>query len=52
MRNFGHLPHRNELAHIDGYRFRVLNADNRQIHLLRMTVPESSVKEPDTNKKE
>ena len=37
MRAFGHLPQRNEVADIDGYQFRVLYADNRQIHLLRLT---------------
>ncbi len=40
MREFGHLPRRNEIATISDYRFRVLNADSRQIHLLRMTAPE------------
>ena len=40
MREFGHLPQRNETAEIDGYQFRVLYADNRQIHLLRLTPPE------------
>jgi hemolysin (HlyC) family protein len=39
MREFGHLPQRNETAEIDGYQFRVLYADNRQIHLLRLTPP-------------
>lgn len=41
MKQFGHLPRRNEMANIEGFRFRVLNADNRQIHLLRMTAPEN-----------
>ena len=36
LQQFGHLPRRNEIAEIDGYQFRVLNADNRQVHLLRM----------------
>jgi len=40
IRQFGHLPRRNELATIDHFRFRVLSADSRQIHLLRMTVPD------------
>ncbi|MGH1370548.1 MAG: HlyC/CorC family transporter [Cellvibrionaceae bacterium] len=39
MGAFGHLPQRNEVADIDGYQFRVLYADNRQIHLLRLTPP-------------
>jgi len=41
MGSFGHLPERNETASVDGYQFRVLYADNRQIHLLRLTPPES-----------
>jgi len=41
MGSFGHLPERNETASLDGYQFRVLYADNRQIHLLRLTPPES-----------
>jgi len=40
MGSFGHLPERNETASVDGYQFRVLYADNRQIHLLRLTPPE------------
>ena len=39
MGAFGHLPERNETTEIDGYGFRVLYADNRQIHLLRLTPP-------------
>jgi magnesium and cobalt transporter len=42
MKEFGHLPRRNEVATILGFRFRVINADNRKIHLLRMTAPEVS----------
>lgn len=38
MQSFGHLPKRNEIAKIDNFIFRVLYADNRQIHLLRLTV--------------
>ncbi|MCB1616027.1 MAG: CBS domain-containing protein [Pseudomonadales bacterium] len=41
MRHFGHLPKRNEVSMINGFRFKVVNADNRQIHLLRITAPES-----------
>jgi magnesium and cobalt transporter len=40
MQEFGHLPKRNEVAVIDNFQFRVLYADNRQIHLLRLTVTE------------
>ena len=38
MQEFGHIPKRNEVAVIDNFQFRVLYADNRQIHLLRLTV--------------
>ncbi len=41
LQKFGHLPARNEIAHIGDYEFKVINADNRQIHLLRMRVMES-----------
>jgi len=38
MQEFGHLPKRNEVAQIDEFQFRVLYADNRQIHLVRLTL--------------
>lgn len=38
MQEFGHIPKRNEVAEIGGFQFRVLYSDNRQIHLLRLTV--------------
>jgi len=34
---FGHVPLRNETTDLDGFEFRVLYSDNRQIHLLRVT---------------
>ncbi|WP_437882735.1 HlyC/CorC family transporter [Pseudomonas sp. LRF_L74] len=37
MSAFGHLPKRNEVTEIGEYRFRVLNADSRRVHLLRLT---------------
>lgn len=37
MSAFGHLPKRNETTELGGFRFRVLNADSRRIHLLRLT---------------
>lgn len=40
MQEFGHLPKRNEVVKINNLQFRVLYADNRQIHLLRLTVIE------------
>jgi magnesium and cobalt transporter len=39
--HFGHLPKLNEEAVIDGCHFRILKADNRRIHLLRMLVDAS-----------
>lgn len=39
MQAFGHLPKRNEEVELDNLRFRVLYADNRQIHLVRLTLP-------------
>lgn len=38
MQEFGHLPKRNEVVQMADMQFRVLYADNRQIHLLRLTV--------------
>ena len=38
---FGHLPKRNEVTEIGGYRFRILTADSQNVHLLRMTPMES-----------
>lgn len=37
--NFGHLPERDEQITIDGYQFKVLNADNRRIRLLHLIPP-------------
>lgn len=37
MQEFGHIPKRNEVAILEGFQFRVLYADNRQIHLVRLT---------------
>ncbi len=37
---FGHLPERAEEVSIDGYVFKVLNADGRRVHLLQLTLPE------------
>ncbi|RYY04370.1 MAG: CBS domain-containing protein [Gammaproteobacteria bacterium] len=38
MQEFGHIPKRNEVAEIENFQFRVLYSDNRQIHLLRLTI--------------
>jgi magnesium and cobalt transporter len=37
MSAFGHLPKRNETTEIGSWRFRILNADSRRIHLLRLS---------------
>lgn len=37
MQQFGHLPRRGEQTSIGGFRFTVLNADNRRIRLLEVT---------------
>ena len=43
---FGHLPKRGETIDIDGFRFHILRADNRRVHLLQMTrVPAEVVAE-------
>ena len=41
MQSFGHLPERNEITEVDNHTFRVLYSDNRQIHLLRLSLPQS-----------
>jgi len=37
MQAFGYLPRHNEVTVLGPFQFRILNADNRQIHLLRTT---------------
>ena len=41
MQAFGHLPQRNETTMLDQCHFRILYSDNRQIHLLRLSLPDS-----------
>ena len=36
MQAFGHLPSRNEVTAIEPFEFKVINADQRKIHSLRM----------------
>lgn len=36
---FGRLPKRGEEASVEGYKFKVLNADGRRVHLLRLNLP-------------
>jgi len=38
LSNFGHIPQRDENIIIDKFNFRILNADNRQIRLLHVTL--------------
>ena len=43
VNSFGHVPKRGETVDINGFRFHVLRADNRRVHLLQMTrVPDES----------
>lgn len=37
LKQFGHLPRRSEVTTVNGFEFKVLNADSRQVHLLRMS---------------
>ncbi len=39
LREFGHLPKRGESIEISGFRFKILRADNRRIHLLQVMPP-------------
>lgn len=41
MQSFGHLPKRNEVTKVAGFTFRILYADNRRIHLVRLTLEQS-----------
>lgn len=41
MNAFGRLPNRNDRIDLEGFQFRVVNADSRRIHLLRLTPPQS-----------
>ncbi|AFT67703.1 MAG: HlyC/CorC family transporter [Cycloclasticus pugetii] len=38
VKSFGHVPEHGEKTQIDGFLFEVLRADNRRVHLLRMTI--------------
>ncbi|GAB5414227.1 MAG: HlyC/CorC family transporter [Congregibacter sp.] len=39
MHAFGHMPARNEVTQINGFEFKVINADQRKIHSLRLRPP-------------
>ncbi len=38
LREFGHLPKRNEMLKIENFRFKVLHSDNRRIYLLEVKI--------------
>lgn len=38
---FGHMPSPGETAELDGFVFKVVNADSRRLHLLQVTIPKS-----------
>lgn len=38
---FGHLPKRDECVSVEGFYFKVLNADSRRIHLLELTLKDA-----------
>lgn len=40
--NFGHVPKRGEKVEVDGYRFEVLNSDQRRVKLLQLTLSEAA----------
>jgi magnesium and cobalt transporter len=42
VKSFGHVPEHGETTQIDGFLFEVLRADKRRVHLLRMTITDSS----------
>lgn len=42
MKAFGHLPQRNETTTFDGFTFRVLYSDTRQVHLVRVSIEKPS----------
>ncbi|MEM1404932.1 MAG: transporter associated domain-containing protein [Pseudomonadota bacterium] len=39
MHAFGHMPARNEVTTVEGFEFKVINADQRKIHSLRLRPP-------------
>ncbi len=39
VHHIGHMPRRGEVVDLDGFRFEVLRADHRRIHLFRVTPP-------------
>ncbi len=47
MREFGHLPKRGETRSIGRFRFKVLHADSRRIHLLQLAVTDDAPADAD-----
>jgi magnesium and cobalt transporter len=47
MREFGHLPKRGETRSIGRFRFKVLHADSRRIHLLQLSVTDDAPADAD-----
>ncbi|ORU91967.1 MAG: magnesium/cobalt efflux protein [Cycloclasticus sp. symbiont of Bathymodiolus heckerae] len=45
VKSFGHVPEHGETTQIDNFLFEVLRADNRRVHLLRMTILDASSEE-------
>jgi len=45
MNNFGHLPARDEQVTINDFKFTVMRADNRRIHLLEMSIMQEKDKQ-------
>lgn len=45
MHEFGHLPKRGEVRDIGRFRFKVLHADSRRIHLLQLTIQSANISE-------
>lgn len=39
LHKFGHMPHRGESTKIEGFEFKIVNADRRRIQQLQVTVP-------------
>ena len=47
MKGFGHMPKRGERVTLGQFRFKVLRADNRRIHLLQVVKTDGAVKQPE-----
>ncbi|MFT5163900.1 MAG: magnesium and cobalt transporter [Alteromonadaceae bacterium] len=42
LRAFGHMPGRGETIELQGYNFKILNADSRRIQQIQLTIPKQS----------